>query len=427
MRIILGFICCLLVGSLQAASVSSPPQLLGKVTGSLATVNDGSGNSTCISMSTGTLEFTCNVGINTTSPGVPFQVGDQITPVIVGIPVFASVNGVDTRTTSGTRAGFGATVTAAPTSTSSATFKAITGEVDVSSGTSVDIHGMGGITGDTNYAGTGVLANTTGTSGSTVNSGTGSIGTMNGVFGTSANNGTGVVTTMNGVNAAATSSGAVDISYVSGVTSIGRNFSPNKVTNQYGVSATSSNTSTGTVVNAAGLLASLINSNAGGTISNGYGVSVTAANSGTITQGIGLKISGMGSGGTWTNTPYDIYAQDTGTYNYLEGATGIGVAKPVANSKLDVNGHIHPGNAAPTISSCGSGSLTSGSTDHKGSITSITAATACTITFSSTMTTAPARTFSTSAATAVGISSISTSAVTASMTSLTGSLYYICF
>ena len=427
MRIILGFICCLLVGSLQAASVSSPPQLLGKVTGSLATVNDGSGNSTCISMSTGTLEFTCNTGINTTSPGVPFQVGAQITPVMTGLPLFASVNGVHTGTAPETRPGFVATVTAAPTVTSNSTFRAIAGEVDVLSGTSVRISGIGGIQGVSNYAGTNTLTTQIGTAGTAINSGTGTITTMNGVSGGAANNSTGVVTNINGVNASATSSGAVNVANVIGVTATALNSSPNTVTTQYGVNAVTSNTSTGTVGTAAGLRASLINSNAGGTISNGYGVSVTAANSGTITQGIGLLISGMGSGGTWTNTPYDIYAQDTGTYNYLEGATGIGVSTPVANSKLDVNGHIHPGNLAPTISSCGSGSLTTGSTDHKGSINSIAVATACTITFSSTMTTAPACTFSTSAATAVGISSISTSAVTASMTSLTGSLYYICF
>lgn len=98
---------------------------------------------------------------------------------------------------------------------------------------------------------------------------------------------------------------------------------------------------------------------------------------------------------------------------------GTGVTKFVSDVQFAGN--------APAVTSCGSGTLTTGSKDHKGSVTGITAATACTITFSQALATAPACTFSDSAGTAVGISSISTAAVTTTMTALTGSLYYICF
>ena len=110
---------------------------------------------------------------------------------------------------------------------------------------------------------------------------------------------------------------------------------------------------------------------------------------------------------------------------------GINIAAPAGatnNYAARFAGDVVFAGTAPTISSCGSGSLASGSTDHKGQITGITAATACTITFGQgPLGAAPACTFSNSAGTAVGISAISTTAVTTTMTALTGTLYYICF
>jgi hypothetical protein len=109
---------------------------------------------------------------------------------------------------------------------------------------------------------------------------------------------------------------------------------------------------------------------------------------------------------------------------------GLNVTAPTGatnNYAANFAGDVKFTGTAPTVSTCGSGSLATGSSDHKGQITGITAATACTITFASALATAPACTFSNSAGTAVGISSISTAAVTTSMTALTGTLYYICF
>ena len=109
------------------------------------------------------------------------------------------------------------------------------------------------------------------------------------------------------------------------------------------------------------------------------------------------------------------------------GAVGIGTVTPSTGAILTLAGHPSYYQASvPVVTSCGSGTAVASSTDNKGQITGITAATACTITFGSTMPPAPACTFSTSTGIAVGISAISTSAVTTSMAALTGTLYYIC-
>ena len=126
--------------------------------------------------------------------------------------------------------------------------------------------------------------------------------------------------------------------------------------------------------------------------------------------------------GQWQVSPYISANSTWGT----AGAT-VGTLVLTTGATFEVNGHIRPGGSAPTVSSCGSGTLTTGSTDQKGQITGIASATACTLTFASALPSAPSCIFSNSASTSVGISSISTTAVTASMTSLTGSLYYICF
>jgi hypothetical protein len=144
-----------------------------------------------------------------------------------------------------------------------------------------------------------------------------------------------------------------------------------------------------------------------------------------ITNG-SLNISSLGDiGFTVANAAPTV---STGSELYIRSTgVSVGTTTDVNNAVLTINGHVGFNNTAPTISSCGSGTLATGSADNKGQITGITAATACTITFGSALPTAPSCTFSTSAGTAVGISAISTSAVTTSMTALTGTLYYICF
>jgi hypothetical protein len=82
----------------------------------------------------------------------------------------------------------------------------------------------------------------------------------------------------------------------------------------------------------------------------------------------------------------------------------------------------------PAVSSCGSGTLAAGSTDTRGQITGVTAATACTITFSTpkkagNMCNPPSGSV---ALVAPLLTSLSTTAVTFGMTAFTGTLYYNC-
>lgn len=134
----------------------------------------------------------------------------------------------------------------------------------------------------------------------------------------------------------------------------------------------------------------------------------------TCTNATGIYHGSAALTGTPANSyPLNIAADTGGTNNYS--------GRLVGTLKLEASA------ALPVVSSCASGTLTIGSGDNKGSITGITAATACTLTFGVPLSAAPACAFSNSAGTSVGISAISTTAVTTSMTALTGSLYYICF
>ena len=152
----------------------------------------------------------------------------------------------------------------------------------------------------------------------------------------------------------------------------------------------------------------------------------------TITNAAGFAVSGPSNAGTnaTITTSSAIYVPTSTLSSNVGTGIGLNVSATTGatnNYAANFNGDITFTGNAPVVTSCGSGSLASGSTDHKGQITGISAATACTITFSQALAPAPACTFSASTAIAVGISSISTSAVTSSMTSLTGTLYYICF
>jgi hypothetical protein len=147
---------------------------------------------------------------------------------------------------------------------------------------------------------------------------------------------------------------------------------------------------------------------------------------------LGFLLPGCGTNATCTNVSGLYHASTaltaTGTISNSyplnlaadTGATNNYVAQLAGTIKLLPSGTL------PVVSSCGSGTLTTGSGDNKGSISGITSATACTITFGTPLSSAPSCVFSDSAASVIGITSISTAAVTTSMTALTGTLYYIC-
>ena len=110
------------------------------------------------------------------------------------------------------------------------------------------------------------------------------------------------------------------------------------------------------------------------------------------------------------------------------GNVGIGTTAPLTGGVLSLAGHPAYWQAAvPVVSACGGGTAAASSTDNKGQITGITAATACTLTFGSTMPTAPScHPTGSVAIVSPSISAISTSAVTFAMSAFTGTLYYIC-
>jgi hypothetical protein len=179
---------------------------------------------------------------------------------------------------------------------------------------------------------------------------------------------------------------------------------------------------------------------------------IIGATSGKITTGSHNLLIGFGVG---TTTPLQTGSSNiligdstvdtptTSTSNFLDignlifgtsigttglGAVAIGTTSGVSGSTLTVAGHVGFYQASgPVVSSCGGGTLVTGSTDNKGQITGISAATACTITFNKALPAAPSCTFSSNAAIVPTITSLSTTAVTTAMTALTGTLYYQCF
>lgn len=153
--------------------------------------------------------------------------------------------------------------------------------------------------------------------------------------------------------------------------------------------------------------------------------------------------------GTSTTTKPAFLIEPTGTTSTNWSAVGTGIGVNSASgftgnlldlqmggaSRLSVSGagivnlfnHIQFTQiTAPVASSCGGGTVSTGSADNAFSVTGITAATSCTITFN----TAIQRQVcvgNTSTGIATGPTSISTSAVTFGMAALTGTLYAVCY
>lgn len=154
----------------------------------------------------------------------------------------------------------------------------------------------------------------------------------------------------------------------------------------------------------------------------------------TLTNGatMGLVLKSCGTNGTCTNES-GLFIPSTAITGTVANSYAVNVAAATGatnNYAANLTGTVAltPGATLPVVSSCGSGTLTTGSGDNKGSITGITAAAACTITFGTPLTAAPVCEFTGSAALAgFLISSISTTAVTTGMTAFTGTLYYQCF
>lgn len=159
-----------------------------------------------------------------------------------------------------------------------------------------------------------------------------------------------------------------------------------------------------------------VNGNYGGFVVGSSPVTTSASGTNAWLNNATINpIGAVTSGGAAITNTSDLYvgpAATAGTNNYqlyLKGTSGdIGLT-----------------GKAPAVTTCGGGSLVSGSTDNKFTITGITAATACTITFSSALPAAPVCIFNTSTGIAVG-GIPTTAAVTTTMAALTGTLQGIC-
>ena len=85
---------------------------------------------------------------------------------------------------------------------------------------------------------------------------------------------------------------------------------------------------------------------------------------------------------------------------------------------------------AGSIPSASAGTITTGSTTNKGSITGLSSATTVTITFNTNQPLSAAPSCVPSGSVALvspAVSAVSTTAVTFTMTAFTGTLYYVCF
>lgn len=153
-----------------------------------------------------------------------------------------------------------------------------------------------------------------------------------------------------------------------------------------------------------------------------YGVSIS---SGITVSGAVLSSNNMDGNAT---SPTNFAGTFTGTdlYTTNSGAVSIGTTSAVTGSILTLAGHLGFSTSIPTVSACGSGTLVTGSTDNKFTITGVTAATSCTVTFGTALPTAPACSFNSSTGIAVG-GVPTTAAVTTTMALFTGTLQGICF
>ncbi|HEY8271224.1 MAG TPA: tail fiber domain-containing protein, partial [Pseudobdellovibrionaceae bacterium] len=97
-----------------------------------------------------------------------------------------------------------------------------------------------------------------------------------------------------------------------------------------------------TMTQATGVDAAINGTIAGGTITTAYGqhIGFTNVAGSTIGSAYGLYITGLGTGGTWTNTPFDVYAADTTAYNYFAGNVGIGTTAPAYKFDVLISGLV---------------------------------------------------------------------------------------
>lgn len=149
--------------------------------------------------------------------------------------------------------------------------------------------------------------------------------------------------TLIGTDSRVYNNGSANLGTMDGFRGLSDNYGTGTVTNATGVEAFVGNLNNGsnqttTLTNSIGVYAMSQNSTTGGTLTFQYGLFSGTNNTGTVANGFGVYISGEGTGGTWTNQPFDLYASDTAAYNYFAGKVGIGTLTPA--QALQVHGEV---------------------------------------------------------------------------------------
>jgi hypothetical protein len=269
-----------------------------------------------------------NVGIGTTNPSVPLQIGSTITTGDLGTFVDTQSQINDTPTaTSNVSATSLITAQPSPSGTSTAQVYAQYVDVNVPSTSSISYGTASALVGNgavVNYSGAGNMTSNTsigvpnrgllGFYGLAENtSPSASVSVARGANGLVYNSNTGTITKAYGLfgEAAATGAGATGT-----------------ISNAYGAQSEVILNSTNNVTNAYGLYA-LVGHQASTTVTNAYagyfdfGTLGGFATSGTVTNGYGVYI-----GPITGTTNYGIYQSSSSNQNYFAGNVGIGIASP---------------------------------------------------------------------------------------------------
>ncbi|RYZ99992.1 MAG: hypothetical protein EOP11_18805, partial [Proteobacteria bacterium] len=257
-----------------------------------------------------TISSAGNVGIGTTSPVSRLQVSD--------------LNRTDTATTSIYSNQF--LTSMAPASASDTNLYSIRSQLDTQSSTAHNYTGtLAGAYLRANFNGTGTGSYVFGSYNVAANSSTGTITNARGTYSRVANSSTGMISTAVGAYTLADNldSGSVGASY--GLYAQSSNDATGSITNSHGVYARSINSSTGTITSSFGLRSQVYNVSTG-TIGSASGVYVDLANAGgTVSNWYGLHLSDAGVSPTY----FAIYSPGN-TKSYLNGNLGLGISSPSA-------------------------------------------------------------------------------------------------
>lgn len=162
-------------------------------------------------------------------------------------------------------------------------------------------------------------------------------------------------------------------------------------------------------------------------VANGGANSFSVRTGGFNASNERLRITSSGNVGIGTTTPYANLSVQSGAST--GDAFAVATSSGAAVFGIDNDGHRWSSGPSGAVSSCGTGSGTVAGDDQAGTITTATAATACTYTFSKAYRIAPVCTVTDNSLVGFAdISSVSTTAITFGISSaLTGGLlYYHC-